>query len=53
MNNKTNSKLVTMIRKVAQAEIKCNSYFPHCCCLLHQPKRPGNAPSELMEKASK
>jgi len=49
MNSKTGKVLVKMAQKVAEADIKRNSWWPICCSFFHQPKRPENAPGELME----
>ena len=48
MNSKTKKLLVKLAQKVAEADIKRNSWWPICFSLFHQPKRPESSPSEVL-----
>ena len=49
MNSKGKSSFAKVMKKVIDADIKRNSWWPVCCGFLHQPKRPEKLPGELME----
>ncbi len=48
MNGKTGKALVKMAQKVAEADIKRNSWWPICFSFFHQPKRPESDPRKMM-----
>lgn len=44
MSNKGKSTFTKAMKKVIDADIKRNSWWPICFGFLHQPKRPKQAP---------
>jgi len=53
MSNKGKSTFTKAMKKVIDADIKRNSWWPICFGFLHQPKRPGGVLRSLKDRVRK